>query len=270
MSGDGLDEQAWKPVRVVAAAMMIVCLGLGIVLGQMTAPAASTAEQVAHIHLDDDAASAQSSETSEIDTDVLGAVATNPAALTPTSVDHLVIVTIAVTTCGERASGTGFLIAENTILTAAHNVGDAGLVRVGYGSQVFTGEVAGVFADGRDLAIIELPAPLDPPVATNTAITGSAATIVGFPEGGAQASVVGAIVEVPGRAQQLWEGPLVAVDASTRAGMSGGPAVDPDGNLIGVLVAAQPETGTAIVAAIDDIAQVRSAPLVDGRCPTTA
>lgn len=52
--------------------------------------------------------------------------------------------------------------------------------------------------------------------------------------------------------------------------MSGGPVVNADGELVGILIAAQPETGTAVIATIGDLNAVLRAPLADGRCPATA
>ena len=139
---------------------------------------------------------------------MLGAVEVRTGDLTPASADHLVIVAVSVTTCGERAAGTGVLVADDTILTTAHTVGDAGIVRIAYGSQFFSGEVLGVFADGRDLAVIHLELSrtrLDVPVAAAPISTdASGITIVGFPEGGPRSSVVGPATDVPDLAARLW------------------------------------------------------------------
>lgn len=262
------DRSPWSPVRFTAGVMVMVCLGLGLVLAQMTDTASSTSDTTATL---DEPRLSGAAAPDAPETEVLGAVETPTGGVTPAPVDHLVIVTVAVTTCGERASGTGVLVAQDTVLTAAHTVGDAGLVRLSYGSQLFTGEVVGVFADGRDLAVIRLPAPMPEPIGAAAIPTdGSMITIAGFPEGAAQASVAGPVVAVPGLAEQLFTGPLAAVEATTQAGMSGGPAVDAAGNLVGLLVAAQPGTGTAVIATIDDVAAALEAPLIDGRCPETA
>ena len=260
-------QSPWRPMQFVAASTLIIGLALGLVLGRLTDTASSRDADTSHAA----PVATTDAPAATVETEVLGAVETAPGVLVPAAVDHLVIVSVSVTTCGERAFGTGVLVADDTILTAAHTVGDAGLVRIAYGAQVFTGEVAGVFADRRDLAVITLPAPLaDPVQAAPTPADGSGVTIVGFPDGGARSSVVGPVVEVPDLAQRLWHGPLTAVDASTRPGMSGGPAVDDAGNLVGILVAAQPDTGTAVLAAIDDVAAALTTPLIDGTCQETA
>ena len=137
---------------------------------------------------------------------VLGAVETRTSTLVPAAVDHHVIVSVAVTTCGQRASGTAVLIAENTILTAAHTVGDAGLVRIAHGRQVLTGEVRGVLADGRDLALIELPAPGCWPLPHPSRTLGQPSRSSGFPVE-VPAPQVGPVVAVPHHAERRWTGP---------------------------------------------------------------
>ena len=120
-------------------------------------------------------------------------------------------------------------------------------------------------------AVVELLAPLDVPVAVGPRPgPGEPITVVGHPEGEARTSIVGPVVDVPERAARILRGDLLAVDAPSRSGMSGGPAVDANGELVGLLVAAQPATETAVVVAIDDLASVLEVPVVDGRCPETA
>ena len=265
-SGGLTAASRWAPLRATTLATLVICLGLGLVLSRLTETASSTDTETTQ------ASALPEPGVGEVpETDVLGAVEVRTGDLTPASADHLVIVAVSVTTCGERAAGTGVLVADDTILTTAHTVGDAGIVRIAYGSQFFSGEVLGVFADGRDLAVIHLNAPLDVPVAAAPISTdASGITIVGFPEGGPRSSVVGPATDVPDLAARLWTGPLAAVDVGTQQGMSGGPAIDADGNLVGVLVAAQPGTETAVLAAIDDVAAALATPLVDGECEATA
>lgn len=249
---------AWRPVTASGVIVGLALFALGVVMGRITERDAGSTEADAAV----------------VETAVLGAVeiapdpTPSPTRIAPVATEHLVVVAISATTCGERASGTGVAIAPDTILTAAHVVGDAGLVRVDFNGQTFTAEVMGVFVDGRDLALIELPAPtIDVPSVGAAPVAGGGITIVGHPEAGPLTSVAGAAVEVPSVAAAVFAGDLVAVDATTEPGMSGGPAVDADGDLIGLLVGAQPGTGTAILSAIADVQELLEAPLTDAACP---
>ncbi len=210
-------------------------------------------------------------DTREVVTEVAGAVAERQGELTPAVTDHLTVVHVSVTTCGERSTGSGVLVGDGILLTAAHVVGDAGLVRIDYRGVVLTGEVQGVFSDGRDLALIEIDAAMVDPITMGTVPTdGEAITVVGHPGGGPLTVTVGPRVAVPELATRVVAGDLVAVDAATPPGMSGGPAVDGEGDLIGILVAIEAATGTGIVIAIDDPASLNDTALKPGRCPTEA
>ncbi|MGB1682455.1 MAG: hypothetical protein ACPHFO_08955, partial [Acidimicrobiales bacterium] len=81
----------WHPLFGTAASTMLVCLGLGLLLGHLTA-LASTA-----VHLADDHPAGERVSPSA---HVLGAVETRTSTLVPAAVDHHVIVSVAVTTCG--------------------------------------------------------------------------------------------------------------------------------------------------------------------------
>lgn len=206
-----------------------------------------------------------------VETEVAGAVEVRESAMVPTSIDHLVVVRVSVTRCGERAFGTGVLIDDNLLVTAAHVVGDAGLVRVDQGGVTVTGEVLGVLADGRDLALIEVDGPLDGPIASAAAPrTGSPVTVAGHPGGNAMTTVVGAKVELASSLTAIARGPAFGVSASTDLGMSGAPAIDEDGRLVGVVIGAETATGTAIVAAVEDVQELVEQVVVPGRCPMTA
>lgn len=251
-------RSAWRVNLGIAAVIAVSALALGVVLGRATEPDVVPVADVAPAL----------AEPATPAPEVAGAVEIRSGSLVPVATDHLVVVAVSASTCEERASGTGVLIAPDRILTAAHVVGDAGLVRIDHAGQTFTAEVLGVFEDGRDLALLTLPAPMAEPLAVGSAPSaGDAVTIVGHPFGGAITSMVGPVVDVPSRAASILRGSLLGVEARTEAGMSGGPAVDADGAFVGLLVAAQPGTGTAVVVSIPDVQSVLDAPLVDGRCP---
>ncbi len=204
-------------------------------------------------------------------TEVGGAVVERRGDVAPAPTDGVIAVQVSVTTCGGRSSGTAVLVDHNLLLTAAHVVGDAGLVRVDHRGSVLTGEVLGVFADGRDLALIQLDASMVGPLPAGMVPSmGESITVVGHPGGGPRTVVVGPRVGVAVVAGQLTGGELVAVDASTPPGVSGGPALNPDGKLIGILVATETATDTGIVALIRDPAALVGTPLVPGACPAQA
>lgn len=111
---------------------------------------------------------------------------------------------------------------------------------------------------------------LEPLTPGRVPATDEAITVAGHPGGGPAAVVVGPRVPVPEIADVVVPGELVAVAASTPPGVSGGPALDADGRLFGVLVATELATDTGIITTIGDPADLAGAPLVDGRCPTGA
>ena len=96
---------------------------------------------------------------------------------------------------------------------------------------------------------------------------GEPITFIGHPEAGPRTTVVGERTEVPDLARQLLRGELLAAAVSVPAGMSGGPAVNAAGDLLGITVAEETGTATAIVARIDDPALLADSYLVPGRCP---
>lgn len=203
-----------------------------------------------------------------VETEVLGAVEVAPTASAPADASHLVVVQVAATACGERSSGSAVLVDHDLLVTAAHVVGDAALVRIDHGHQVLTGEVLGVFADGRDLALIELDASMVQPLpAAAVPAPGEPITFVGHPQAGSRAAVVGERTDVPQLARQLLRGELLAAAVSVPAGMSGGPAINAAGELLGITVAEETGSETAIVARIDDPALLADSFLVPGDCP---
>lgn len=247
----------WSLVAVALAAA-VLAFGLGAVL----AGGLSEREERADV---------AGGDASAVETQVLGAVETRPTSTTPVAAadaSHLVVVQVAATACGERSNGSAVLVDHDLLVTAAHVVGDAGLVRIDHGSQVLTGEVLGVFADGRDLALIELDASMIQPLpAAAVPDAGEPITFVGHPEAGARTEIVGVRTDVPQFARQLLRGELLAASVSVPAGMSGGPAINAAGELLGITVAEETGTETAIVARIDDPALLADSYVVPGRCP---
>lgn len=190
----------------------------------------------------------------------------------PAPSGHLAVVQMSVNVCDARSVGSGVVVADGLLLTAAHVVGDATLVRVDQGGVTVTGEVLGVLADDRDLALVAVDAPMGAPLSPGRiGPLGEPLTLVGHPDGGPRTSLVGARVDVaPAVANLAGGGEILGVDVSITAGISGGPALDASGAMVGVVVAREAATDTALVVATPDLAALADAALVPGRCRGSA
>lgn len=145
-------------------------------------------------------------------------------------------------------TGTGFLVAPDELLTAAH-VAPQGDVRVRFADTRLAGTVVSADPD-VDLSLVRLESPVafDPlTIASRPARLGEEVLVIGAPLG--QVSVTRGIVSsVSGR--------LVQTDASVNPGNSGGPLVRPDGVVVGLVtqkIADAEGIGFAVgIAALDE------------------
>jgi S1-C subfamily serine protease len=158
--------------------------------------------------------------------------------------------------CGTLLGGTGFVVAPHKVLTAAHVV--AGSDSVTVGEEHLAGQVVS-YDWSADVAIIDVPqlsapaldlAPLPVPVGTE-------ATALGYPDGGAFTAVAASVrglVDLTGpdiyhltkvtRAVYV-----VSIEGGLPAGASGGPLVDENGLVLGVMFGddvRNPDTGFAL------------------------
>jgi len=202
-----------------------------------------------------------------ISTRIGGVVEQRSTDLSPAPTATMPVVKVSVNACGERSQGSGFVVADGLVVTAAHVVGNAGLVRLDMGSNVVTGEVLGQLADGRDIALIAIdtgrlsaPTPGAPPS------IGGAVTMVGYPGGQRRTVSVGPRTNPLPTTSRAVAGELIGVSAPTGEGFSGGPALDAAGHLVGVVVAAEAGTGTSIVVALPDAETLADAPLSPNVC----
>ncbi len=203
----------------------------------------------------------------DIATQVAGEAIQRTGDLNPAPTSNVSVVRVSATACGARSTGSGFVVADGLVMTAAHVVGDAKLVRVDMGSTTGTGEVLGRFADDRDIAIIAIPTPsTSAPRASTLPDVGDPVTIVGYPGGGVRVIGVGARVDLAPQVAGRVIGNTIGVASRSGLGFSGGPAIDGDGNLFGMVVAAEIETDTTIVVAFDRLGDVSAVPLAEGSC----
>ncbi|MGH3516213.1 MAG: S1C family serine protease [Haloechinothrix sp.] len=133
--------------------------------------------------------------------------------------------------CDGGGSGTGFLIEDGLVATAAHVVADATTVAVTVGESVTTGRIIG-FDPALDVALLETSRRIDGyrfVFAETPPRVGDPVAAIGFPEGNPMSLTQGVI-------SGLEQG-LIQTDAALNPGNSGGPLLDLDGDVLGVVVA---------------------------------
>jgi len=132
-------------------------------------------------------------------------------------------------------SGSGFLVGDGEVMTSAHVVEGSRQVSIQYGrEQRITGTVEHLDAD-RDLALISVPSLHGEPLAffdLGTLKAGGECVVIGSPLGLDQ-SVSRGIVSNPDR--RAGGVRLIQIDAPVNPGNSGGPIMDNEGRVIGIV-----------------------------------
>ncbi|UAK31725.1 MarP family serine protease [Nocardia asteroides] len=145
-------------------------------------------------------------------------------------------------TCGIRQSGSGFVIAAERVLTNAHVVAGAGKVSVDAATGPLPATVV-QFDPIMDIAVLAVPGLGAPAltVAPEPAGPGADAIALGYPRGG---SYTASATRVRSRAARqvrdiyrtgLGEREIYTLDGSIQHGNSGGPLVDRDGRVLGIV-----------------------------------
>jgi len=169
--------------------------------------------------------------------------------------------------CSRRIEGSGFVYAPQHVMTNAHVVAGTRSVSVELNGDRRPGRV--VFYDpGLDLAVIYVPGLSAPTMRFASAEAGSGddAIVIGFPLDGpfdAQSARIRDVRNITGpdiydRRQVSRE--IYTIRALVRSGNSGGPLVDRDGRVLGVIFAAaadDPNTGFAVTS--DEAAPIAAA-----------
>ncbi len=147
--------------------------------------------------------------------------------------------------CGQRGGGTAVATTEG-ILTNRHVVeGASGLMVAG--SSVF----GRALAPGMDAALLESPAQWSAQTLTlaeELPAEGEVVTVAGYPAGGALVVLTGSVLS---HSDQTWwgegSGPLLIVDVQVSPGWSGGPVLDSEGQLVGIVRGTESSTGVTLV-----------------------
>jgi S1-C subfamily serine protease len=148
--------------------------------------------------------------------------------------------------CSRRIEGSGFVYADQRVMTNAHVVAGTNSIDVEVNGDRLPGDVV-VYDPRRDLAVIHVPrleAPVMPFV-QKPAATGADAIVLGFPLDGpydARAARVRDVSNITG--PDIYESgndvtrEIYTIKALVRSGNSGGPLVTPNGRVLGVIFAA--------------------------------
>jgi S1-C subfamily serine protease len=144
--------------------------------------------------------------------------------------------------CGYIQEGSAFVVAPGTVVTNAHVVaGERATSVVVRGAQYPATTV--YFDPTFDLAILRTAAPLGPPLSIDAATVpaGTKGAVVGYPENGPLTVGAAAVAtEITAQGRNIYNVGTVTrqvyqVDASVEPGNSGGPLVDGQGEVIGVV-----------------------------------
>jgi S1-C subfamily serine protease len=183
--------------------------------------------------------------------------------------------------CGGIVFGSGFPVGNDMLLTNAHVVAGTSGTTVQDPSGVNARARVVLFDPERDVAILYVPrlGGSLPPLPQAAADSGTQGAAIGYPGGGpeqAVRAVVDGAVEADGRdiyGQNLVRRNIWITEASVQPGNSGGPLVNLDGAVIGVIFAASTSNPNQAYALTDaevqpDIsaAQGRTAPVDVGSC----
>jgi S1-C subfamily serine protease len=239
--------------RVLSAAASVavaaaVAVAIPMIAGPLAAPPASRQHPASTLPIQG------SANVPPPDTSVLRwrAVATDRASIVKITGE-------AMTTCGRRLEGSGFVISPRHVLTTAHAV--AGMTNgpyVGYGKRRGLPATVVLFDPNTDVAILYVPGLNAPPLRfTGPAPQGSDAVVAGYPENGgfrAVAARVGSRWSANGpniyRTGSVTRA-IYAVRAAVQPGNSGGPLLAKNGKVYGVIFAESTtarDTGFALTA----------------------
>ena len=147
--------------------------------------------------------------------------------------------------CGGLIEGSGFPVSPQVVVTNAHVVagGQSVQVQVPGSATPLAAEVV-YFNPQVDLALLRVPALHLPPLTfSETAPRGVQGAVIGYPEGGPEQVVGGAVrgtVEAVGRdiySQGLVSRQILVLQADVIPGNSGGPFVNLSGQVLGIVFA---------------------------------
>ncbi|MFD4431686.1 MarP family serine protease [Nocardia sp. NPDC058497] len=182
--------------------------------------------------------------------------------------------------CQRALEGSGFVVAPERVMTNAHVVAGTNSVSVDTARGAMEATVV-LFDPSKDIAVLAVPGLTAPvvPQAPEAARSGESAIVLGYPGGGpytASAARVRETLDLTGptiHRDGTVEREVYTVRGQVRAGNSGGPLVDAEGQVLGVVFgAAVTDDDTGYVLTLREVgaelsaAQTRSAAVPTGAC----
>ncbi|MGM7646385.1 MarP family serine protease [Nocardia sp. JW2] len=164
--------------------------------------------------------------------------------------------------CQRALEGSGFVVAPERVMTNAHVVAGTTSVSVDTARGPLDANVV-LFDPSKDIAVLAVPGLTSPviPLAPTPAASGESAIVLGYPGGGpytASAARVRETLDLTGptiHRDGTVEREVYTVRGQVRAGNSGGPLVDTEGQVLGVVFgAAVTDDDTGYVLTLDEVA----------------
>lgn len=147
--------------------------------------------------------------------------------------------------CGGIVSGSAFPVGGGYFITNAHVVAGTSGTRLSQaGLRARASASVVLFDPDRDVAVLRAPSLDIPALKTADAARGTQGAAIGYPGGGpedVEPAVVDAQIQARGRdiyGQSLVDRQIYVIEALVRPGNSGGPLVDLNGRVIGLIFAA--------------------------------
>lgn len=172
-------------------------------------------------------------------------------------------------TCFGVGSGSGFAVAPDLLVTNRHVVENADLLQVStWDGQSHDVEISGI-ALNEDLAIVAVRGQLPVSLELHRApADGDEVVAVGYPLGGELTFSTGRVI---GMVDQAFFGdrtPSIRLSNKILPGNSGGPLVDTEGRVVGVVFAMETDTGNGLAIPIDALERtVREAGFFENPSP---
>jgi serine protease Do len=149
------------------------------------------------------------------------------------------VVRFEVAGCDGEAIGSGFAVAPSLVATAAHVVAGGQVIRIIQGTSSTAGRVIGLDAEA-DVALVRTASPLSGTTLTFAAHAprvGDKVGALGFPEGDPLSFNQGTVNGLDRKAviDGIQRHSMIEIDAATTHGSSGGPVIEADGGVVGLV-----------------------------------